>query len=101
LLYQATGTPQRPGSLGRTTGAAASSEAYGFYLARPGQAAKEAPKGTDRSTSPPPNRKDIEIGLVVTFVPKVTLRNPLNIDGLPDRPWLNPLRTKRTLLSST
>ena len=42
-----------------------------------------------------------DFGLVVTFVPKVTLRNLLNINGLPDRPWRNSLRTKRTVLSST
>jgi hypothetical protein len=40
-------------------------------------------------------------GLVVTFVPKVPLRNLSNINGLFDIRWRNSLRTKRTLLSVT
>ena len=43
----------------------------------------------------------IELGLVVTFVPKVTLRNLLNINCLFDTHWRNSLRTKKILHSST
>jgi len=38
------------------------------------------------------------LGLVVTPVPKVTLRNLLNINGVFDDLWHNPLIKKETLL---
>ena len=37
-----------------------------------------------------------EIGLVVTSVPKVTLRNLLNINGVFDKPCHNSLKKKET-----
>jgi hypothetical protein len=65
---------------------------------------EEKPFFTDASGPSEPRRDDDgngHYGLVVTSVPKVTLRNLLNINGLLDTPWCNSLRTKRTLLSST
>ena len=39
------------------------------------------------------NPAPLRLGLVVTSVPKVTLRNPFVVKGLRDSRWRNPLKS--------